>query len=126
MRIYSPAKQALDHDPQGDFVRRWVPEFASNAYPAPIVDERAMLKAAKDKLYGLRKTPEALAQADSVQAKHGSRKSGLPPQRKPKAAPVKPSKPGKPPKPAKPSEPRNARAAAATEAEADPAQAELF
>jgi deoxyribodipyrimidine photo-lyase len=107
LRIYSPAKQAKDHDPQGEFVRRWVPEFGGADYPKPIVDERAALKAAKDKLYGLRKTPQALAEADAVQAKHGSRKSGLPPQRAPKAGANKHRKPRE----------------AAT---ADPAQAELF
>ena len=79
LRIYSPTKQALDHDPQGVFVRRWVPEFGTLAYPAPIVDERATLKHAKDRLYGLRATPEARAEAGAVQHKHGSRKSGLPP-----------------------------------------------
>ena len=79
LRIYSPSKQARDHDPDGAFVRRWVPEFCSAAYPAPIVDERAALKHAKDRLYALRGTPEARAEADAVQHKHGSRKSGLPP-----------------------------------------------
>ena len=79
LRIYSPAKQARDHDPEGAFVRRWVPEFGTPDYPAPIVEERAALKAIKDRLYALRATPEARAEADAVQHKHGSRKSGLPP-----------------------------------------------
>ena len=79
LRIYSPAKQARDHDPEGLFVRRWVPEFGTPDYPAPIVDERVALKAIKDRLYALRATPEARAEADAVQHKHGSRKSGLPP-----------------------------------------------
>ena len=113
MRIYSPAKQARDHDPQGEFVRRWVPEFGSAAYPQAIVDERVAIKAAKDKLYGLRKTPQALAEADAVQAKHGSRTSGLPPQRKPKAAARETRKTPKTPKTREASE-------------ADAAQAELF
>ncbi len=77
LRIYSPSKQAIDQDPSGDFVRRWVPEYGTAAYPAPIVDERAAMKAAKDRIYALRGTPAARAEADSVQAKHGSRKSGL-------------------------------------------------
>ena len=47
-------------------------------YPAPIVDDKQAVKAAKDRLYGLRKTPEARAEADAVQSRHGSRKSGLP------------------------------------------------
>jgi deoxyribodipyrimidine photo-lyase len=79
LRIYSPSKQAADHDPTGEFVRRWLPEFGTAAYPRPIVDERAALKTAKDRLYGLRATPEARAEASAVQERHGSRKSGLPP-----------------------------------------------
>ena len=79
LRIYSPTKQALDQDPSGEFVRRWIPEYGSDAYPAPIVDERAAMKHAKDRMYGLRATPLAQAQADAVQQKHGSRKSGLTP-----------------------------------------------
>jgi deoxyribodipyrimidine photo-lyase len=79
LRIYSPTKQALDQDPSGEFVRRWIPEFGTDAYPSPIVDERAAMKHAKDRMYGLRATAEAKAQADEVQAKHGSRKSGLMP-----------------------------------------------
>jgi deoxyribodipyrimidine photo-lyase len=79
LRIYSPSKQALDQDPSGEFVRRWIPEFGTDAYPTPIVDERAAMKHAKDRMYGLRATPEAKAQADEVQQKHGSRKSGLTP-----------------------------------------------
>lgn len=78
LRIYSPAKQARDHDPQGLYIRQWVPEIGSAAYPRPIVDERSALAAAKDQLYGLRHTPAAHAEAASLQHKHGSRKSGLP------------------------------------------------
>ena len=77
LRIYSPAKQALDHDADGVFVRRWVPEFGTAAYPEPIVDERRAITFAKDRMYALRKTPQARAEADSVQHKHGSRASGL-------------------------------------------------
>jgi deoxyribodipyrimidine photo-lyase len=79
LRIYSPAKQARDHDPQGLYIRQWLPEFGSAAYPPPVVDERTAVAAAKDKLYGLRRTREAQAEANAIQYKHGSRKSGLPP-----------------------------------------------
>jgi deoxyribodipyrimidine photo-lyase len=78
LRVYSPAKQARDHDPQGLYVRQWVPEIGTAAYPRPIVEERAAVAAAKEQLYGLRRTREAHAEADAIQHKHGSRKSGLP------------------------------------------------
>ena len=78
LRIYSPAKQARDHDPQGDYVRRWVPEFGTPAYPQPIVDERAALALAKQRLYGLRQAAPARREAHAIQQQHGSRKSGLP------------------------------------------------
>jgi deoxyribodipyrimidine photo-lyase len=79
LRIYSPAKQAADHDPQGEFVSRWVPEIGTAAYPRPIVDERQALTAAKQRLYALRSTEVARSEAQAIQDKHGSRKSGLPP-----------------------------------------------
>ena len=78
LRIYSPAKQALDHDPAGDYVRRWVPEFGTPAYPQAIVDERAALAFAKPLLYGLRQAASARQEAQAIQQQHGSRKSGLP------------------------------------------------
>ncbi len=79
LRIYSPAKQARDHDPAGVHLRRWVPEIGSPAYPPPIVDERLALAAAKAALYGLRGTAPARAEADAIQQRHGSRRSGLKP-----------------------------------------------
>ena len=103
LRMYSPTKQAQDQDPQGLFIRRWVPELAKvplpflaepwkmdpsvqhmagcligTDYPRPIVDDKAAMKAAKDRMYGLRKTPQARIEAADVQEMHGSRKSGLP------------------------------------------------
>ena len=112
LRMYSPTKQALDQDPQGVFNRRWGPELARVPlphlaepwkmdisvqrmvgcvigvdYPAPIVEEKAALKAAKDRMYGLRKTEQARDEARDVQERHGSRKSGLPPSARRRAAP---------------------------------------
>ena len=103
LRMYSPTKQAQDQDPEGLFIRRWVPELAKvplpylaepwkmdisvqrmaaciigEDYPAPIVDDKMAMKAAKDRMYGLRTTAEARQEAGAVQARHGSRKSGLP------------------------------------------------
>lgn len=79
LRIYSPAKQARDHDPTGAYLRRWVPELGTPVYPKPIVDERAALAFAREQLFGLRGQAAAECEADAIQAKHGSRRSGLPP-----------------------------------------------
>jgi deoxyribodipyrimidine photo-lyase len=78
LRIYSPAKQARDHDPEGSYIRRWIPEIDTPAYPQPVVDERIALTAAKQRLYGLRKNGTVRAEAEAIHEKHGSRKSGLP------------------------------------------------
>jgi deoxyribodipyrimidine photo-lyase len=104
LRIYSPTKQAMDQDPSGLFIRRWVPELGrvplpylaepwkmdvsvqriagcviGSDYPAPIVDDKVAVKSAKDRMYALRTTELARTEAGQVQARHGSRKSGLPP-----------------------------------------------
>ncbi|MDO9278019.1 MAG: deoxyribodipyrimidine photo-lyase [Polaromonas sp.] len=103
LRMYSPTKQAHDQDPEGIFIRRWVPELARVPlpylaepwkmdisiqrmvgciigvdYPAPIVNDKVAMKLAKDRLYGLRQTAAARLEASGVHARHGSRKSGLP------------------------------------------------
>jgi deoxyribodipyrimidine photo-lyase len=115
MRVYSPTKQALDQDPDGVFIRRWLPELArvplaylatpwlmpealqiacgcriGRHYPAPLVDEKTATAAAKAAVHARRKAPEARAIADAVQHKHGSRKSGLPATTRPRRAPAEP------------------------------------
>ena len=95
IRIYNPIKQGLDHDPEGTFIRYWIPELKKikaefihtpwkiddcmDSYPMPIVDEKTARKAAADKLYGLRKNNRKHKEiARKIVNKHGSRKSGLP------------------------------------------------
>jgi deoxyribodipyrimidine photo-lyase len=87
LRIYSPAKQQAEQDPQSKYVRRWLPELGSPAYPPPIVDERAALADIKARLYALRQTGQARSEADAIQHKHGSRKAGLPASGRRAAAP---------------------------------------
>ena len=36
-RVFNPALQAARHDPDGSYVRRWLPDFVRD-YPPPIVD----------------------------------------------------------------------------------------
>jgi deoxyribodipyrimidine photo-lyase len=37
-RIFNPLAQAQKFDPEGAYIRRWVPEIDTPAYPKPIVD----------------------------------------------------------------------------------------
>ncbi len=101
VRIYSPAKQVLDQDPRGEFVRRWVPELEAvpdeflaephlmppltqsfagcrigEDYPQPIVEHTAAYRRARDLIFARRGTPAARAAAREVQRKHGSRRRG--------------------------------------------------
>ena len=98
IRVYNPVKQGNDQDPTNAFTRRWVPELASvpdafvqepwawpgaravigKRFPLRIVDLAASASAAKDRIYGMRKSPAFYEAADAVQDKHGSRKSSLP------------------------------------------------
>ncbi len=103
IRIYSPTKQALDQDPEGSFIRRWLPELEpvpaphlaepwkmpsglqqmlgvviGRDYPAPIVDPAGSYAEARRRIGAARATGTARAEADRVQHRHGSRRSGLP------------------------------------------------
>ncbi len=97
VRIYNPVKQGYDQDPDGTFVRRWVPELAGldggtvhepwkspqapsildKSYPMPIVDHMQAAREARQKVYGARKDADFGETARAIQEKHGSRKSGM-------------------------------------------------
>jgi deoxyribodipyrimidine photo-lyase len=99
LRIYNPVKQSLDQDPDGAFIRRYVPELArvpasflhqpwlmpghmqqalgavlGRDYPAPIVEHEAAARAAREALWALRQQPAMQVAADAVRLRHGSRK----------------------------------------------------
>ncbi len=98
LRIYSPAKQVVDNDPEGRFVREWVPELrevsaswtsrpeempaevqrASGCrigrdYPEPIVDHRRAVAEARARIQEVRRSEEARRLAREVYRRHGSR-----------------------------------------------------
>lgn len=103
LRIYNPVKQSLDHDPQGRFVRRWIPELAgvpdayihephlmtelqargygAQGYPKPIVDFGASIADARRKIAEFRLRPGVWEEANDVQRRHGSRRGQSPPAR---------------------------------------------
>lgn len=78
LRIYSPTKQGLDQDPEGEFIRRWVPELAGEAevhQPRnPIVDHAAAVAHARARLSAIRRLESTRREAREVVERHGSRK----------------------------------------------------
>ena len=101
LRTYSPEKQFLDHDPEAEFVHRWVSELRDftakeiakrdlteglGTYPPAVVDRTPQVKAYKQLVNDLKYAEGAEAINQAVFAKHGSRKgSRRKPTRKTKA-----------------------------------------
>jgi deoxyribodipyrimidine photo-lyase len=95
IRIYNPTKQAQEHDPEGEFIRRWCPELASLPnpllfepwtmtamevlmypldigadYPAPIIDAAVTYRQASDLLWAWRKRPDVIQEARRILNRH--------------------------------------------------------
>jgi deoxyribodipyrimidine photo-lyase len=98
VRIYNPVKQGADQDPGGVFTRRWVPELAEvpdrhlqapwgweeagrvlgRVYPEPVVDVADAARAAREKVWAVRRGGAFRDEAQRIVKKHASRKDGGP------------------------------------------------
>lgn len=99
IRIYSPQKQLLDQDPEGEFIKMYIPELKDipkgdlahphlmppllqlslnfapgSSYPLPIVDPKKSYKEAQQRIFEWKTRPEVRRQSKHVYQKHGSRK----------------------------------------------------
>ena len=95
VRIYTPTKHAEDQDPHGDFIRKWCPELRTVEapfihepwkltqmeqelkavklgidYPLPFLDLKVSHKEARERLYGLRKSPKIKKESLRILQKH--------------------------------------------------------
>ena len=99
LRIYNPVKQSQEQDPDGVFIRRWVPELAAlptnwlhepwrmpaslqkrfavvlgQQYPLPIVDHEHAARAARAAVAERHRREGMKAASRQVLSRHGSRK----------------------------------------------------
>lgn len=94
IRIYDPVKQGIDHDPSGDFVRKWVPELAHvegpvvhqpwaldgtfwgvpTGYPPPIVNHSDAVAYAWTQIDRIKGKARQSGEAATVLEQHGSRR----------------------------------------------------
>ena len=100
IRIYNPIKQSFDQDPEGKFIKKWVPELRQlpkelvhepwkispiekagldlglfDKYPEPIVNYKVAAKTAREKIWAVKKTRKAKEMSKIVLEKHASMSS---------------------------------------------------
>ena len=97
-RVYNPIKQAMDHDPRGEFVRRWLPVlrrvpdawifepwtmpesvqtecgvFIGRDWPVPVVDLAQATREAKNRMHTRKSVSSVKEINPKVLERHGSR-----------------------------------------------------
>lgn len=95
VRMYNPIKQGIDHDPQGAFIKKWVPELQQvpaqyihepwtmpplerlwcglelgTEYPQPIVAVAASAATAREKIWNAQKWPDVEKEAFRILKRH--------------------------------------------------------
>ena len=95
VRLYNPVKNSQEHDAEGAFIKKWVPELANvpvtyihepwtmsvmeqtfcgvtmgEDYPLPIVDLKISAKNARDKIWGHKKHPAVVAEKQRLLTTH--------------------------------------------------------
>jgi deoxyribodipyrimidine photo-lyase len=94
VRIYNPVKQGEDHDPDGEFIKKWVPELAdvpkefihtpwkmteldyasydikAPDYPEPIIDYIQEARKSRITIYNHRKNEEVIKESARILATH--------------------------------------------------------
>ncbi|SFB85135.1 deoxyribodipyrimidine photo-lyase family protein (cryptochrome) [Algibacter lectus] len=98
VRLYNPVKNSQEHDPEGVFIKKWIPELRAvptlhihepwkmtameqtfcnvimgETYPIPIIDLQESARIARDKIWGHKKHPAVLQEKNRLLQTHVNR-----------------------------------------------------